>query len=204
MGLRQPISFCVGFWGFACFLVLGFVFGLLFGSTAHAEFGFSPTVHYSQNKITDEVSGASTTSSDSVYQTLDFRIGYIAPATGLWLGGMYTMERATVSTNSEFSGSGYGPSVGFLRNGFNFIGTYVLSAERTYTNSGVTTKYRDGKGYQLDFGYYFLITQGFGLGPQFTYKTIKYSKTQVGAAAETSDTRDVTSLEPYLAFFFLF
>ncbi len=183
--------------------ITALILTLCLGATAQAEIVFSPTGTYSSNKVADTVGGTANTITETSAQTIDFRLGLVF-STGAWVGGLYKMENASLGSSANYTGTAYGPSLGFLLNGLNLIGTYFLGANRSYNNSGTVTQYTPGTGYQIDLGYYFAVTKGFGLGPQLSYKNIKYTQTQIGAAPATPDTREVTSVDPYVAIFFIF
>lgn len=168
---------------------------------ARAGLAFSPAVNYTTQKETDQ-SGI-LGHSDSKVMIIDFRLGYVFPENGLFLGGMYKLENSTYS-NGDMKGFAVGPSLGYVNGGFSFIATYHFMGERKYTFSGVEAKFTDGKGYQFDLAWAPEVSPNFGLGPQLTYRTIKYAQSQNGTAAATSNSYEVTTIAPAFVFWFKF
>lgn len=168
-------------------------------SVASADIVFAPSVYLQTEKV--QVNGG--TSSDNRYLVVDFRLGYVFPENGLYIGGLYKMENDAYS-NGDLKGYAAGPSIGYVNGAFSFIATYHVMAEKKYTFSGVETKYASGSGWQLDLSYAPQVSPNFGLGPILSYRDIKYSKTQVGGAAETSNTYEISGLTPGIMFYFNF
>jgi hypothetical protein len=57
---------------------------------------------------------------------------------------------------------------------------------------------------QLDIGWVPEISPGFGVGPQLTYRSIRFDKTQTGAAGEASTADELTTLDPVIVVWFKF
>lgn len=178
-------------------LVAAFV--MVSGPMASAEIAFAPSLYLNTEKT--KVNGSET--SDNRWLIVDFRMGYIFSENGLYLGGMYKMENDAYR-NGDLSGYAVGPSVGYVNGGFSLIATYHAMAERKITSSGTEVKYSSGSGFQVDVAYTPQIASNFGLGPVFSYRDTKYSKTKVGGAAETSDSFQLSGLTPGFMFFFKF
>lgn len=81
--------------------------------------------------------------------------------------------------------SEYGPTIGYINNGWRFLFTYFLSGTKqhdqkyvdsTGTATGDTTfKNSKGTGMQLSIGYTFAFGSSFSFGPSLVYKTMTYS-----------------------------
>lgn len=184
------------------FSTLGlFVFIALNVAVARASIVFHPGVTYTTSKVSDQTGAVG--DSDAHALTLDARLGTVFETNGLFLGGMYKLEDGG-STGTDLKGFMTGPSVGYAQNNLVFIFTYFLAGERKTTAGGIENKYSQGRGYQFDFSYLALFSQNFSLGPQLTYRTTKFEKSQIGAAAETSNSLENSTFSPGLAFWFAF
>lgn len=169
-------------------------------SQAFADYIFGPALSYETLK--EEVDGSTT--DDTKMLTLDLRLGYVFNQNGLYVGAMYKLEKDDFQ-GGDLNGYALGPSIGYVNsNGFSALVTYHIMAERKYTSSGTEAKYSSGQGYQLDIAYAPEITSGFGIGPQMTYRYVKFEKQKIGPAPETSTSREITSLDPTLVFWFTF
>lgn len=185
--------------GLLSFLLVGLaVFGV--AHTAHAQVVFDPAITYTTSKVTDNALGVS---ADDKTLTADLKLSYLFTAQGVFVGGMYKHEDASL-TGGDVEGFAVGPTVGWTTGPWLFAGTYHFVGERRITAGGVETKYTEPKGFQIDVAYTHMVTPDFGFGPQLTYRDVKFDKSRIGAAAETSLTREEKSLEPYLAFHFQF
>jgi hypothetical protein len=188
---------------FACLAVcLGASAAWLWPARSMASINFSPAFSYETYKTSTNTSGPMGTS-DSKMLSIDARLGYVFDENGLYLGAMYRHENDSY-ISGEMSGSAYGPSAGYVKSGFSFIVTYQFSADRKYTFNGVESKLTQGHGVQVDLGYAPEISPGFGLGPQLTYRSIRYDKLQVGSGAEVSTADELTTLDPVFVVWFKF
>jgi hypothetical protein len=167
------------------------VFALIFfyNPNSRADFVFSPSLFYKTYSEGDN--GSSVDVTETYY---DVNLDYLG-ASGLLLGGIYShMSREQGS--SETARTAYGVSIGYTDTSWFLRGHYFLSSEYEV---GTNRKYTDGKGYQLDVGYWF---QGFSklkLGPQLTYRSLNYSKYNSQKADHTS-----TDLMPYFSLAIIF
>ncbi len=106
--------------------------------------------------------GPEAESKSSIY---DIKGGYLSNS-GLYLGGLYTM-RSAESAGSKTDGKNMGASIGYIgTNGFFVQGHYIFSAE--YGD------YKEGSGYQGDFGYIADVTGSVIVGVRATYRTVEY------------------------------
>lgn len=129
------------------------------------------------------------TTSESNTAIYDIKLGYL-PGSGLYLGGIYTSRNH--SGNLSDSGSATGLSAGYMgESGFYLMGHYYFTA----TNGD----YKEGSGYQADFGYLALVSGAFYVGTELTYRSIKYKKLNNVDADYTS-----TELFPMLTVAFVF
>jgi hypothetical protein len=171
---------------------------------ASATIIFGPSVSYSTRKQSDASAGTIYgCCQDRQVLTVDARLGYVFTENGLYLGGIYKLESDKYEAG-DLSGFAVGPSIGYVNSGFSLIATYHLMAERRYTFSGLERRATSGSGLQVDLGWAPQVATNFGIGPVLTYRTLKFGKTQIGTAAETSQSAEETTLEPSLLFWFSF
>lgn len=150
----------------------------LFSSFATAQIVFAPSFSYISEKQDDN--GAISENKLTFY---DFRLGYIH-ASGLYLGAMYSMT-GIADTNNSNSGYAAGPTLGFSHySGFYGLFTYYLIAEQ---NTSSVQKYTGGMGPQIDIGWAFPVTPMFHLGPQLSYRSVKYDKSVTGGVSTSTD-----------------
>lgn len=171
------------------------------GSSALAQVTFDPAVRHTRIKITD-ASGVQG-STDTRQTVFDLKLGYLFGPRGVLVGGMYKIENANFR-GGDSRGYAIGPVVGWTDGRFLFAGTVFLTGERKLTTGGIETKYSSLTGYQLDLAYTCPITASFGLGPQLTYRSVKFGKAAVGAAAESSQSLEETEMTPAIALHFVF
>ncbi len=130
----------------------------------------------------------------------DIRLGYTM-SSGLYFGGIYShMNRD--SGGSARERTSYGASLGYRNGGYFLLGHLFFSSEY---KRGSNDTLKDGKGFQVDFGYLFNVTSAFYAGPQVTYRNISYDSRNTGSGANTtlSDTKH-TEILPYFTFAFVF
>lgn len=174
------------------FLIL--ITGSFVSLSAQAGAVFAPAYSYSQQSV--ETNG---NSSDSKVTSLDLRLAYLDKS-GLYLGGMYAMANGS-SDSASSKTTAIGPSVGFnAKNGFFVIFTYFLTAQHKITDG---PKYTDGMGPQIDLGWIFPLTESLFLGPQMTYRSINYTKSETGGVSATTDTT-YQSTVPYITMWYKF
>jgi hypothetical protein len=171
------------------------------GSSALAQVVFDPAVRHTKIKVTD-ASGVQG-SIDTRQTVFDLKLGYLLAPHGVLVGGMYKIENANFR-GGDSRGYAIGPVVGWTDGRFLVAGTVFLTGERKLTTGGVETKYSSLAGYQLDLAYTCAITTSFGLGPQLTYRSVKFGKTAVGSAAESGQSLEETEMIPAIALHFAF
>lgn len=131
------------------------------------------------------------TSDDNTY-IYDMKLGYVT-AGSLYLGGIYSTRNRNGSAVSSESGSAEGLSIGYLGEaGFYLMGHYYLSAR--------LGDWKDGSGYQGDFGYLTEDSGPFHVGIELSYRNIEYRSN----ASSANSSHRVKELFPMLtaAFFF--
>lgn len=138
---------------------------------------------------------ASPVASNEWSQTImlyDIKMGYVTDS-GFYLGGEYSGRNETNASGG--TGNGGTPAVGvgyFFGNGFSLRGFYRWNE----TWGG----YKDGTGYQIDFGYMTAVTSDFYLGIQLSRRETTF-KTHDTIAGFNSWRR--TETYPMLSFGFL-
>lgn len=182
--------------------VLAVVAIMLFATSSFASILFGPAVRYQTSKTTDQTGFAGGTH-DTQSLTGDAHLGLLIEGTPLFVGGLYSLENTTTDSN-KMTGSNYGPTVGYFSGAFAVLGTYIMSGERTYTVSNVESKLTNGLGFRVDVSYVAGLFSNIGVGPQITYRSVKYSKSQAGTAAQSDNTFEETSIDPALVFWFRF
>lgn len=102
----------------------------------------------------------------------------------------YSSKRAAVSggdngSDSKTTKTEYGPTIGYLSNGWRVLFTYFLSGTKqedtkNSDDTGVTGdgtfKYTGGTGMQLSLGYAFALGSHFEIGPSLVYRSMTYPK----------------------------
>jgi hypothetical protein len=164
-----------------------------------AGFQINPSVMYSFADTTEgTTAGIATTRAD-------VGLGYKFSGP-FYVGGTYSYYSAagTGSTTGKDTATGYGPTVGLQSKGFRLHVTYFVGGSREDDLGNSLTKYTSGSGYAAAISYLFNVSSSFALGPELTYRSIKYTKKQVGAGAETSVDHTDTDLSPYIALSFKF
>lgn len=124
----------------------------------------------------------------------DLGFGY-ALASGLYLGGIYGIVGEDDGTN-DVSSNYLGVSVGYRSSGWQLTAHYFLSAEDELSS---TSQLTGGRGIGVDFAYLWSINATFAIGPQLTYRSLKYTKYETGGTETTVDVTNSYSL-PYLVF----
>ncbi len=180
-------------------VAIGTLSSLFMALPAQAQFVFSPTFSYREDKT--ETSAGTSDRKETVF---NFRMLYQLGG-GLAVGGLYGIDTIDSGGGSTEKATAYGPSIGYLPQGagFNLVGTYLVFAERENKSSSSTTMYKDGKGLQIDAGYAMTVGS-FGLGPQLTWRSIEYKKVQVNGGTDSSTSLKRTEIRPMIALFFHF
>ena len=176
--------------------------GAFLSGSAEASILFGPAVRYQTLKTTDQTTFAGG-SHDKKVLAADGHLGVLIEGTPLYIGGLYTYESSNTD-NDKMTGSNYGPTIGYFSGAFSVLGTYIMAGDRTYTVSNVESKLSNGLGYRVDIAYVAGLFSNVGVGPQITYRSIKYSKSQAGAAAQADNSFEETSIDPALVFWFRF
>ena len=174
------------------------VFAVLFiAPKAQAQWLFSPTFTYESSEVKPD-SGAAT---KQTFTAIHARVGYIL-SNRFYVGGIY--EQETWNSGGTFSPkiTGFGPSVGYVsEKGFNVILHYLYGAQ--YEQS-TTFKRTAGAGPQIDVGYSFELNSTFALGPQITYRSVTFSKSETNGVENDDDKITYTDLRPMIALFVKF
>ena len=170
------------------------IFCTVFTSPAQANYLFTPSVTYFSQQLDDGTSPES----DVKVTVLDFRLGYVFDF-GLYVGGLYSIHDYDLLSDS--SDSYFGPTVGYYWKGLLVAFSYYLYGERDLSNGA--GKYSSVNGYQLDFSYTVFLTESFGIGPQLTYHSIKFSEIEVAGLASPAD-YNFSGITPYFNFTFKF
>ena len=179
-------------------LLIGLVFAL-FTTQAHASILFGPSIGYWSTKTTDQTGFLSTTNSSTL--SADGKLGLLIEGTIFYIGGMYSYQ--SDSTDAvKMTGGYYGPSLGIFNGAFALIGTYILNGDRTYKQSGADYKLSNATGFRVDMSYVAGLTGSIGIGPQLTYRDIKYAKSTAPNAAETSNSYQESGVYPSIVFWF--
>lgn len=170
-------------------------------TSAEASILFGPSVSYTTSKVTDQtgfLGGDSSTSS----LLGEAKLGLLIEGTVLYIGGLYSYQ--TDGGDSKVSGNYYGPSLGLFDGAFALIGTYVLGGGRTYTVGASEAKLGEASGYRVDMSYVAGIAGSIGVGPQLTYRDIKYAKSTPTGGSETSNSYQESGFYPSIVFWFRF
>ncbi|MCJ8277214.1 MAG: hypothetical protein HRT44_06405 [Bdellovibrionales bacterium] len=164
---------------------------LIMASSAWGSIVFAPGLIY--ESVDTENNGVSS-SSDRL--NLDLKFGYVLPM-GLYLGGMYNMDQY----GDDLEANSIGATVGYYSMmGFYSLFTYHFMGER---DVNATTKYTGAAGPQIDIGWVFPLSSFFAIGPQLSYKSLEFSKIEVGSVeTDTNDKRTV--IEPSVSLWFMF
>jgi hypothetical protein len=173
----------------------------LLTSTAHASILFGPSVSYTTSKVNDQTgfAGGNSNSNELIGEA---KLGVLIEGTVLYFGGLYSYQ--STSGDSKVAGSYYGPSLGLFDGAFALIGTYVLGGGRTYTVTGGEAKLAEATGYRVDMSYVAGIGSAMGIGPQLTYRDIKYAKSQGVGGVETSNSYQESGFYPSIILWFRF
>ncbi len=170
------------------------VSALLFAPvTAQAGFVLGPSLLYNETKVENGGTTGKTT-----VTAIDVRAGYLFPQ-GLFLGGIYNNETVK-SGGFEQKGVHYGPSVGYVAKSFNFIASYLMAGELSYSGG---SKRIEPTGPQLDVGYVFDVGSNLSVGPQITWRSLEYAKAEAGGV-KVADKYKVTEIRPMVALLFVF
>lgn len=154
--------------------------------TGYEGINFALPVFYWSKDVKD--GGSNSTSTESIYSA---RLGKTM-AGGLYFGGIYEVQTEE-SSGSETITTNIGASLGYARTGGYIVGHYFFMA----TQESAASEY-EGDGFGFDLGYQFQVTGGFSLGPQLSYRTLKYDKRTVSGTTTSVD-REVTTLLPMVA-----
>jgi hypothetical protein len=189
------------------------VVSLLFSSVALAEpsglylteglMGYAITFNNSPTSVTQRQFLSSETG-----------LGYIIGGV-VYLGGVFNYtavnEQMTDSGNNAVNHQEtyqyYGPSLGYIDDGWVVIAHYFANAEQKDNISGATSGNTDrtGTGYGINVGYRWVLGS-FEFGPTMAFKSINYvnCKDPSGATNTCSPTITQTEFTPYLTLYFNF
>lgn len=173
--------------------------GVVFSEEAYAQYAFSPTISVHSEKVTD-LSPSPLSDQDRRIAVIDFRFGRLfnITASQIFLGAIYKFEDETFS-EGDMRGFLLGPSLGWSKNAMSAMFTYHLMGQRRYSYLGSEIKYTNGHGVQLDFAYTPEVLPRFGLGPQISYRSITYDKSQVSTLPAASQPYETSGLSMALA-----
>lgn len=158
------------------------------GADAGNALVFSPAIFY---RTLDSQNGT-----DETLLITDLNLGFKLSA--LYLGAMLGRESNDPAGSRQKQ---YGPSIGLIAAGYDFIATYHVFAERE--QDGRTLK--DGTGVQIDFGRKFMLSPTFGLGPRLSFKRFRFRKESVaGVETEIPGGETVKEFVPTFAAIFFF
>ena len=184
------------------FSVLGvLVAAALVAPKAEASILIFPAARYESLKSSDTTGLVG--NGDSRVLSADGRLGLVFDTAGIYLGGLYRYEDSMSGANKA-KGTGYGASAGIVARQFAIIGTYILDAERTYSSGTVESKVSQGKGMQIDVMYVAGVTATFGIGPQLTYRDIKFARSTPSGGVENENTYQEKTIEPGIVFWWRF
>ncbi|MBK7842152.1 MAG: hypothetical protein IPJ71_00435 [Bdellovibrionales bacterium] len=124
----------------------------------------------------------------------DLGFGYTM-ASGLYFGGIYGVVGEDDGTN-DVSDNYLGVSIGYRSSGWQLTAHYFLSAE---DEQSATSQLTGGSGIGIDLAYLWSINTTFAIGPQLTYRNLKYTKYETGGSETTVDVTNSYSL-PYIVF----
>lgn len=172
-------------------------------TAAQASILITPGLRYSSVK-SDDQTGFLGGDSDTSQLSGDGRVGLVLDDAGIYLGGLYRYEGYTGDSDTKMTGTAYGASAGVVGRQFALIGTYILDGERTYKNGNAEAKLAKATGYQVDVMWVAGVTATFGIGPQLTYRNVKYAKSTPASAAETDNTYTETSIDPGIVLWWRF
>lgn len=175
---------------------------VLFASAAaQASILFGPSVSYTTSKVTDQT-GFLGGDSNSNLLLGEAKLGILIEGTAIYFGGLYSYQ--STSGDAKISGQYYGPSLGIFDGAFALIGTYVLGGGRTYSVTGGDAKLNEASGFRVDMSYVAGIGSAIGIGPQLTYRDIKYAKSTGVGGTETSNPYQESGFYPSIIVWFRF
>ncbi len=188
------------------FTALAVFFSVVLASAnADASILFGPSFSYQSVKSTDNTGIAGGTQNSSALGA-DGKLGLLIEGTIFYIGGLYSYETtaASASSDAKVTGMAYGPTVGVFNGAFALLGTYIMAADRKYSVSGLDAKISGGTGFRVDMSYVAGLTGSIGVGPQLTYRSIKYTKSTPAGGVENSNTYEESSIYPSIIFWFRF
>lgn len=165
------------------------IFVLIFPTVGHADYIFAPSLTVSS----PDVSGGT---DNTQLSSIDAKFGYTFDY-GLYVGALYALGKEKNSqTGVDATSFVFGPSVGFNMWNVYAITTYHIFGERDLSAGGI--KYANATGVQVDLGYVFSLTNTVSLGPQVTYRDVRFNDKQVQGLSE-ADSFQWTGITPYIS-----
>ncbi len=149
---------------------------------------------------TQKIESSGVTSADIKSTLMDINLGY-QMGNGLYLGLLYITDSID-SSGTKSSITGYGPSVGYMKNGWFVHGHYILSSEYD-DNTSNADKFNKGTGMQVDFGYLAMISGPFYLGVEMSYRALEYKNAQI-SNVDVATSLKFTDMMPKLRLTFIF
>lgn len=123
--------------------------------------------------------------SESKVTIYDFKGGYLIDR-GWYLGAIYTM-RSSQNGSGDESGTALGASGGYyFQNGFYLAGHYIFDAK--------LGDFKEGSGFQVDFGYITSVSGSLYVGVELTHRSITYKSNDTAVI----DKHTVTEMMPML------
>jgi len=164
--------------------------------------GFLLGINTMYSTSNDDLGDGDGSTESSIKSTkMDLNLGY-QMSSGLYLGLLYINDSFEVS-GVKGTTTGYGPGVGYMKNGWFVHGHYILSAQKDDDTSD-TSKWTKGTGLQMDLGYSMEISGPFHLGLGLSYRSLEYSTADVAGVEITTNKRKITEMDPKIRFTFLF
>lgn len=123
--------------------------------------------------------------SESKVTIYDFKGGYLIDR-GWYVGAIYTM-RSQQSGSGDESGTALGASGGYyFQNGFYLAAHYIFDAK--------LGDFKEGSGFQADFGYISSVSSSLYVGVELTHRSISYKSSDT----IVFDKHTVTEMMPML------
>lgn len=176
-----------------CFKLILWALSMFSFFPASAGYVFAPAITYYERETHDTGNF-----SEARLTTLDLRVGYLFDF-GLYVGGLYSMSDEKLAVDvTDFV---FGPTVGYKYGNVYALLTYHLIGDRDLSSAGY--RYSKGSGVQVDIGYLVPVTETFSLGPQLSYKNVKYSDVEIQGTQSAADYK-WNGITPYFSLWFHF
>jgi hypothetical protein len=162
---------------------------------------FAPAVSYTKESVRNATNPVAVSTVEGKTLSADLKLAYLHYS-GLYLGGLYSlMNEDGLDGAVENRQRSFGPTLGYSHySGFYALFTYFLMSEYKDVTGD---KFKDGMGAQVDLGWVFPLTSMFSIGPQLSYRAIKYDKASISGADQTVDVT-ISDFRPYVSLWFQF